>query len=62
MREGLLNVTGPPEQLTWQVIDASQFSGPEDLVDAVVKERCWVAVTSELLLANFNYIPDQPAS
>lgn len=47
VREGLLNITGPLEQITWSVVNASQFAnGPNDVADAVVKERCWVAVTS----------------
>ena len=45
--ETLLNITGPKDQITWSRIDASNFpNGPSDLTEAIVNERCWVAVSS----------------
>ncbi|PAV18859.1 response to drug-related protein [Pyrrhoderma noxium] len=43
--EAFQNNTGLPSQLTWQVIDASQFSNVDEVAAAVVDEQVWVAVT-----------------
>ncbi|KAL5523910.1 hypothetical protein ACEPAG_8083 [Sanghuangporus baumii] len=40
------NNTGQPRQLTWKVVDASRFPNfPQDVEDAVVNDRTWVAVS-----------------
>ena len=51
--EAFQNNTGLPSQLTWQVIDASQFSNVDEVAAAVVDEQVWVAVTSKFLIINF---------
>lgn len=50
VRETLLNATGPPEVLKWEVVDPSQFTnGPSDLPKAIIDERAWVIVSSTSL-------------
>ncbi|KAI5123660.1 hypothetical protein M0805_001690 [Coniferiporia weirii] len=40
------NNTGQLQQMTWRVVDASQFvNGAEDVANAVVQEKTWAAVT-----------------
>ena len=42
-----MNATGGKEQISWSVSDASQYpNGPQDVGDAIVKERAWIAVAS----------------
>lgn len=54
VRDTLLNATGPPEVLTWRVVDPSQFpNGPSDLEKAIVDEHAWVVVSSALFFFCF---------
>ncbi|OCB86856.1 hypothetical protein A7U60_g6029 [Sanghuangporus baumii] len=40
------NNTGQPKQLTWRVVDASQFPNfPQDVEDAVVNDKTWAAIS-----------------
>ncbi|KAL5507147.1 hypothetical protein ACEPAH_6603 [Sanghuangporus vaninii] len=40
------NNTGQPQQLTWKVVDASQFPNfPQDVEHAVVNDRTWAAIS-----------------
>ncbi|KAH8119235.1 hypothetical protein DFH11DRAFT_1563712 [Phellopilus nigrolimitatus] len=44
--QAFLNATGRPEQMSWKAVDASQFAnGVDDVAQAVVDEKAWVAVT-----------------
>lgn len=39
------NMTGPKDAITWSVMPGSNFhNGPADVAQAVVNERCWVAI------------------
>lgn len=54
VRETLLNATGPPQVLTWEVVDPSQFpNGPSDLEKVIIDEHAWVVVSSTLLSWDF---------
>ncbi|KAI0343451.1 hypothetical protein BDW22DRAFT_1355893 [Trametopsis cervina] len=44
--QAYLNNTGAQEQITWRVIPATQFpNGEADVAQAVLDEKCWIAVT-----------------
>jgi hypothetical protein len=36
-----------PQQMSWLILDASQFpGGPDEVAQALLDHRCWAAVTS----------------
>lgn len=40
-----MNATGPQDRISWSIIPASSFNnGPLDVAQAVVNEKCWVAI------------------
>ncbi len=44
MVQGLTRDTSPEARVTWKVMDAAQFSGPDEVAHLVVEQKTWVAV------------------
>ncbi|KAF8468647.1 hypothetical protein JB92DRAFT_2823515 [Gautieria morchelliformis] len=45
VRSVAVDMTGPKDAISWSVIPSSGFvSGPSDVVQAVLDEKCWVAI------------------
>ncbi|KAF8915948.1 hypothetical protein CPB85DRAFT_1217167 [Mucidula mucida] len=42
--QGLTRDTSPEARVTWKVMDAAQFSGPDEVAHLVVEQKTWVAV------------------
>ncbi len=46
--QAYLNATGSQEQVSWAVVSPDNFpNGESGVIDAVLNERCWVAVVSK---------------
>lgn len=55
--QNFLAVRGEPMKISWEVRPASDFpNGVDDLAQAVIGERCWVALSSRHILRLPHYV------